>query len=136
MNRPQPRPAAPTRRTVVLAGAGTAAALLTPAFTRSAEAAPAASAEAASRPFASYWFPDSLPTGIPGDGVTWRDPRHYELHRILPDGTRRFLGGTCGTAFFVPDIQREPGEKAARFQVRAVGELYTTSGAASTAHRW
>ncbi|MET7644979.1 endo-beta-N-acetylglucosaminidase [Streptomyces sp. NPDC005426] len=64
------------------------------------------------------------------------NPRHYELHRILPDGTRRFLGGTCGTAFFVPDIQREPGEKAARFQVRAVGELYTTSGAASTAHRW
>lgn len=70
----------------------------------------------------------------------WRraagSPRHYELHRILPDGARRFLGGTCQTAFFVPDIRREPGEKAARFQVGAVGELYTTSGAASTAHRW
>lgn len=70
----------------------------------------------------------------------WRraagSPRHYELHRILPDGARRFRGGTCQTAFFVPDIRREPGEKAARFQVGAVGELYTTSGAASTAHRW
>lgn len=63
-------------------------------------------------------------------------PRHYELHRVLPDGTRRFLGGTCGTAFFVPGLRREPGEKCARFQVRAVGELYTTSGAASVAHRW
>ncbi|MEU1347830.1 endo-beta-N-acetylglucosaminidase [Streptomyces sp. NPDC005795] len=63
-------------------------------------------------------------------------PRHYELHRILPDGTRRFLGGTSGTAFFAPGIRREPGERTARFQVRAVGELYTTSGAASTAHRW
>lgn len=63
-------------------------------------------------------------------------PRHYELHRVLPDGTRRFLGGTCGTAFFVPGLRREPGEKSARFQVRAVGELYTTSGAASVAHRW
>ncbi|MEV5600729.1 endo-beta-N-acetylglucosaminidase [Streptomyces sp. NPDC052299] len=63
-------------------------------------------------------------------------PRHYELHRVLPDGTRRFLGATASTAFFVPGLRREPGEKAARFQVRAVGELYTTSGTASTAHRW
>ncbi|MGZ2356813.1 endo-beta-N-acetylglucosaminidase [Streptomyces sp. 372A] len=63
-------------------------------------------------------------------------PRHYELHRVLPDGTRRFLGATASTAFFVPGLRREPGEKSARFQVRAVGELYTTSGAASTAHRW
>ncbi|MYY04781.1 MULTISPECIES: hypothetical protein [unclassified Streptomyces] len=63
-------------------------------------------------------------------------PRHYELHRVLPDGTRRFLGATAGTAFFVPGLRREPGEKTARFQVRAVGELYTTSGAANAAHRW
>ncbi|MFJ7629226.1 endo-beta-N-acetylglucosaminidase [Streptomyces sp. NPDC097595] len=63
-------------------------------------------------------------------------PRHYELHRVLPDGTRRFLGATASTAFFVPGLRREPGEKTARFQVRAVGELYTTSGTASTAHRW
>ncbi|WNI23835.1 endo-beta-N-acetylglucosaminidase [Streptomyces sp. ITFR-16] len=81
-------------------------------------------------------------TGPDGTGLrfSWRRaagrPRHYELHRILPDGTRRFLGGTASTAFHVPGLRGEPGEKAARFQVRAVGELYTTSGAASTAHRW
>ncbi|MET7342700.1 endo-beta-N-acetylglucosaminidase [Streptomyces sp. NPDC005547] len=63
-------------------------------------------------------------------------PRHYELHRVLPDGSRHFLGATASTAFFVPGLRREPGENTARFQVRAVGELYTTSGAASTAHRW
>ncbi|MEV5157685.1 endo-beta-N-acetylglucosaminidase [Streptomyces sp. NPDC053728] len=62
--------------------------------------------------------------------------RHYEVHRILPDGTRRFLGGACGTAFFLSGIRREPGERSARFEVRAVDELYAPSTAAVTAHRW
>lgn len=80
--------------------------------------------------------------GSDGTGLRLRwhrapgNPRHYELHRVLPDGTRRFLGGTCGTAFFVPGVRREPAEKTARFQVRAVSELYTTSGAATITHRW
>ncbi|MFG2590008.1 endo-beta-N-acetylglucosaminidase [Streptomyces sp. NPDC048438] len=62
--------------------------------------------------------------------------RHYEVHRILPDGTLRFLGGTCQTAFFLSGIRREAGERSARFQVRAVDELYDLSGAAVAAHRW
>ncbi|CAM5414479.1 hypothetical protein SPURM210S_01216 [Streptomyces purpurascens] len=48
--------------------------------------------------------------------------RHYTLHRLLPDGTRRFLGGTCQRAFFVAGLKPEQGERAARFEVRAVGE--------------
>ncbi|MFJ8752754.1 hypothetical protein ACIREO_25965 [Streptomyces sp. NPDC102441] len=62
--------------------------------------------------------------------------RHYEVHQILPDGTRRFLGGTCGTAFFLSGVRREADERSARFQVRAVDELYGVSDAAVTAHRW
>ncbi|MEU9058781.1 endo-beta-N-acetylglucosaminidase [Streptomyces sp. NPDC048430] len=62
--------------------------------------------------------------------------RHYEVHRILPDGTLRFLGGTCQTAFFLSGIRREADERSARFQVRAVDELYDLSGAAVAAHRW
>ncbi|MEU2428352.1 endo-beta-N-acetylglucosaminidase [Streptomyces sp. NPDC007861] len=62
--------------------------------------------------------------------------RHYELHRVLPDGSRRFLGGTCQSAFHLSGLRPEQGESAARFEVRAVGELYTTSGAASAAHTW
>ncbi|WP_053726184.1 endo-beta-N-acetylglucosaminidase [Streptomyces sp. WM6378] len=62
--------------------------------------------------------------------------RHYELHRILPDGTRRFLGGTCQRAYYVPGLAPEQGEKSARFEVRAVGELYAASGPASAAHTW
>ncbi|MGN9793137.1 endo-beta-N-acetylglucosaminidase [Streptomyces sp. OZ13] len=62
--------------------------------------------------------------------------RHYTLHRLLPDGTRRFLGATCQRAFFARDLRPEPGERSARFEVRAVGELYTTSAPATVVRPW
>ncbi|MFE7273759.1 endo-beta-N-acetylglucosaminidase [Streptomyces sp. NPDC057623] len=62
--------------------------------------------------------------------------RHYTLHRLLPDGTRRFLGGTCQRAFFTGGLRPEQGERAARFELRAVGELYTTSAPATVTHAW
>ncbi|MFD9825163.1 endo-beta-N-acetylglucosaminidase [Streptomyces violascens] len=78
--------------------------------------------------------------GADGMRFTWLGAagpvRHYELHRILPDGTRRFLGGTCQSAYYVPGLVREQGEKAARFEVRAIGELYAASGPAPAAHTW
>ncbi|MFE0514472.1 endo-beta-N-acetylglucosaminidase [Streptomyces sp. NPDC058964] len=62
--------------------------------------------------------------------------RHYELHRLLPDGTRRFLGGTCQRAYFVSGLRPEQGERAARFEVRSVGELYTASAPVTVTHTW
>ncbi|MEV7242413.1 endo-beta-N-acetylglucosaminidase [Streptomyces sp. NPDC093248] len=62
--------------------------------------------------------------------------RHYELHRLLPDGTRRFLGGTCQRAHFVPGLRPEPEETAARFELRAVGELYDASAPVTVTHTW
>ncbi|GAA0584177.1 hypothetical protein GCM10010394_11240 [Streptomyces crystallinus] len=62
--------------------------------------------------------------------------RHYELHRVLPGGSRRFLGGTCGNAFFVPALKPEGGERSARFEIRAVDELYSASAPAFTVHSW
>ncbi|MBR8638377.1 endo-beta-N-acetylglucosaminidase [Streptomyces tuirus] len=62
--------------------------------------------------------------------------RHYALHRLLPDGTRRFLGGTCQRAFFVAGLKPEQGERAARFELRAVGELYTSSAPVTLTHPW
>ncbi|MFD4547798.1 endo-beta-N-acetylglucosaminidase [Streptomyces sp. NPDC058466] len=62
--------------------------------------------------------------------------RHYELYRILPDGTRRFLGGTCQRAFYAGGLAPAQGEKAARFELRAVGELFTVSTSATTTHTW
>ncbi|MFJ8079355.1 endo-beta-N-acetylglucosaminidase [Streptomyces sp. NPDC096205] len=62
--------------------------------------------------------------------------RHYTLHRLLPDGTRRFLGATCQRAYFVGGLQREQGERAARFELRAVGELYTSSDPVTVTRPW
>ncbi|MFI0153902.1 endo-beta-N-acetylglucosaminidase [Streptomyces lydicus] len=62
--------------------------------------------------------------------------RHYELHRRLPDGSRRFLGGTCGTALYVPGLRRAGTEQAAEIEVRAVHELFTTSEPARVQLPW
>ncbi|MFF0853956.1 endo-beta-N-acetylglucosaminidase [Streptomyces sp. NPDC003280] len=62
--------------------------------------------------------------------------RHYELHRVLPGGTRRFLGGTCQRAHFVTGLLPTPGERAARFELRAVGELYNASAPVTVTHSW
>ncbi|MET9452962.1 endo-beta-N-acetylglucosaminidase [Streptomyces cinerochromogenes] len=62
--------------------------------------------------------------------------RHYTLHRLLPDGTRRFLGATGQRAYHVAGLGPEQGESAARFEVRAVGELYNASSPATVTHPW
>ncbi|MET8770022.1 endo-beta-N-acetylglucosaminidase [Streptomyces sp. NPDC004658] len=62
--------------------------------------------------------------------------RHYTLHRLLADGTRRFLGATGQRAYFVAGQRPEQGETAARFEVRAVGELYNASAPVTVTHPW
>ncbi|MBK3520678.1 endo-beta-N-acetylglucosaminidase, partial [Streptomyces sp. MBT70] len=62
--------------------------------------------------------------------------RHYTLHRLLADGTRRFLGATGQRAWFVAGLRPERGEPAARFEVRAVGELYNASAPVTVTHPW
>ncbi|MEU3522280.1 endo-beta-N-acetylglucosaminidase [Streptomyces sp. NPDC038707] len=62
--------------------------------------------------------------------------RHYTLHRLLPDGTRRFLGATGQRAWFTAGLRPEQGEPAARFEVRAVGELYNASAPVTVTHPW
>ncbi|MGW6984284.1 endo-beta-N-acetylglucosaminidase [Streptomyces sp. NPDC054932] len=68
-----------------------------------------------------------------GDGGR---PRHYEVWRVLPDGARRFLGGTCGTALYLPAVPRAGRERAATFEVRAVDELYAVSAPARATLAW
>ncbi|WKV71517.1 endo-beta-N-acetylglucosaminidase [Streptomyces sp. PCS3-D2] len=63
-------------------------------------------------------------------------PRHHEVHRVLPNGSRRFLGGTCGTALYLPGVPRAGRERAAVFEVRAVDELYATSAPAPAVLPW
>ncbi|QKW25362.1 endo-beta-N-acetylglucosaminidase [Streptomyces seoulensis] len=73
--------------------------------------------------------------------LAWNHPapgtvRHYTVHRVLPDGTRRFLGGTGQRAHFAGGLTPAPGERAARLEVRAVGELYTSSAPATVTRTW
>jgi endo-beta-N-acetylglucosaminidase D len=64
------------------------------------------------------------------------DVRHYTLHRLLSDGSRPFLGATGQRAYFLGGLQPEQGEAAARFELRAVGELYTSSDPVTVTHTW
>ncbi|MGW2517919.1 endo-beta-N-acetylglucosaminidase [Streptomyces sp. NPDC001617] len=64
------------------------------------------------------------------------DVRHYTLHRLLPDGTRRFLGATGQRAYFLAGLQPEQGETEARLELRAVGEPYTSSDPVTVTHTW
>ncbi|GAA3117443.1 hypothetical protein GCM10017687_33780 [Streptomyces echinatus] len=63
----------PTRRTVLIAATATAGAALAPSPL--ATAAPRAAA--ATPPHASYWYPDTLPAGAPGPGITWRSLKSW-----------------------------------------------------------
>ncbi|NBE54239.1 endo-beta-N-acetylglucosaminidase [Streptomyces boluensis] len=78
-----------------------------------------------------------------GDGqfrLSWQPApgavRHYELYRVLPGGERRFLTGTCARAAYVKGLKAAPGEKAVSFELRAVGELFTTSAPVTVTHPW
>ncbi|MGA5561072.1 endo-beta-N-acetylglucosaminidase [Streptomyces platensis] len=72
--------------------------------------------------------------------LSWRRAtgpvRHYELHRQLPGGRREFIGGTCGTAYYVAGLRRAGHEPAARLEVRAVHELFTVSKPSTVQLPW
>ncbi|MFP3986111.1 endo-beta-N-acetylglucosaminidase [Streptomyces sp. E11-3] len=73
--------------------------------------------------------------------LAWRAPggggvRHYEVHQELPGGARRFLGGTSGTACYVPAVHRTGSETSTRLTVRAIGAHYSPSGPASVNLAW
>ncbi|MEU0369541.1 hypothetical protein ABZ070_04620 [Streptomyces sp. NPDC006283] len=81
-----------------------AAAALTPVLVPGTSVA--ARKNALGAPYASCWYPDS----------------------------RRVLGATCRRAFWAAGLAPEQGEPSARLEVRAVGELYTASTAATAVH--
>ncbi|WP_327351254.1 endo-beta-N-acetylglucosaminidase [Streptomyces sp. NBC_01304] len=62
--------------------------------------------------------------------------RHYELYRVLKDGTRRFLTGTCANAAYVKGLTAAQGESAVTFELRAVGELFRTSSPVTATRPW
>lgn len=61
-----------SRRTLLMASAAAALAPALPAVTASAVTKAAGGA-----PYASYWYPDSFPSGTPGEGITWRSLKSW-----------------------------------------------------------
>ncbi len=45
---------------------------------------------------------------------------HYEVYRLLPNESRQFLGGTSGTAYFVPSLARVEGQASIPIEVVAI----------------
>ncbi|MCS0636919.1 endo-beta-N-acetylglucosaminidase [Streptomyces sp. LP05-1] len=88
--------------------------------------------------------PPAAPTGLrvtgAGGGVVrlgWDavpGARQYTVHRLLPDGGRRFLGATRQRAYAPAGLTPLPGESGVRFEVRAVGPYFTASAPATTTH--
>ncbi|MEV7582961.1 endo-beta-N-acetylglucosaminidase [Streptomyces erythrochromogenes] len=93
----------------------------------------AAAVDAAARQDGRAWLRLSGRAAAAGAGGR---ARHHEVHRVLPDGGRRFLGGTCGTALYLPGVPRAGRERAAVFEVRAVDELYAASAPARAVLPW
>ncbi|MFC5034370.1 endo-beta-N-acetylglucosaminidase [Streptomyces sp. So13.3] len=102
--------------------------------------------DAAPKPPARPGLPAVTSSATAADGISaalrigWRRSagpvRHYEVHQVLPGGGRRFLGGTPGTAYYLPALRRTAGEAVTRLEVRAVGELFTSSAPSSAAFTW
>ncbi|WP_424211457.1 endo-beta-N-acetylglucosaminidase [Streptomyces sp. BI20] len=100
--------------------------------TRPAPAAPTAPRITASAPAGAGRGTDLrlLWTAAPGP------VRAHEVHRVLPDGTRRYLGGTPGEALFLTSLERAGTERAAVLEVRAVDELHAASRPVRVTHAW
>ncbi|MDJ0464184.1 hypothetical protein [Streptomyces sp. H27-C3] len=56
--------------------------------------------------------------------------------QVLPGGGRRFLGGTAGIAYYVASLRRTSSEAATSLEVRATGQLLTSSRPAPVTHTW
>ncbi|UGY93985.1 endo-beta-N-acetylglucosaminidase [Streptomyces gobiensis] len=63
---------------------------------------------------------------------------HYELHQRRPDGSRAFLGGTSGSAYYIPALRRSNGEPRTRVEVRAVTGIPAVSSSPGVPvdHQW
>lgn len=61
---------------------------------------------------------------------------HYELHQLLPDGDRRYLGGTPGTAYYLPALRRSGAEEHTTIEIRAVDSGLLASDTVAVDHQW
>ncbi|GAA1240700.1 hypothetical protein GCM10009665_34400 [Kitasatospora nipponensis] len=61
---------------------------------------------------------------------------HYNVYQRDADGSRRYLGGTDGTAYFVPALTRAGTDAATTVEVEAVSATFQRSAVATTTVTW
>ncbi|RRR75982.1 endo-beta-N-acetylglucosaminidase, partial [Streptomyces sp. RP5T] len=106
----------PTRRTVLLAA--TAAALL-PALPAKAAAATVL------QPYATYWYPDSLPSGSPGTGITWRSLKAW---RAAEDADLAFNAASVPLAGRFTPTPANPTARAGQARIQSLVSFGPTAG--------
>lgn len=101
----------PTRRAVVLAGAAAALTPTLPAFASTPVGTKAI------QPYASYWYPDSLPSGSPGEGVTWRSLKSW---RKATDADLAFNAATVPLARRFTPTPANPTARAGQARIQSL----------------
>ena len=114
----------PTRRRVLKLGSAAALGAAT-TWWPALHAVPASAASSPAQPFASYWFPDSLPAGSPRPGVTWKSLKTWDP---ATDPDVPFNRGSVPLAgrFAPPGVN--PSARSGQARVTALVAFAPTSG--------
>ncbi|TYP69549.1 endo-beta-N-acetylglucosaminidase [Paenibacillus methanolicus] len=79
--------------------------------------------------------------GIYGDArLVWNESKqkaqHYEIYRVLPDGSQTLIGATGNHVFYVPEMRRINKEAATVLKVVPVNGQYQPGPATETKLQW
>lgn len=64
------------------------------------------------------------------------DVHHYEIYRVMNDGTKVLLGATPNTSYYVSDLRRNDKETNTNFEVVAVNKNYNRGNSQSINMEW
>ena len=64
------------------------------------------------------------------------DVHHYEIYRVMNDGTKVLLGATPNTSYYVSDLRRNDKETNTNFEVVAVNKNYNRGNSQSINIEW
>ncbi|NDI35929.1 endo-beta-N-acetylglucosaminidase [Chengkuizengella sediminis] len=71
--------------------------------------------------------------------LTWNavtDADHYEIYRIMADGSKEFIGATPNQIFFVSEMRRDGKETETSFEIVAIGSNFEKSEDAGVKMEW
>ncbi|MDZ4991945.1 PKD domain-containing protein [Clostridium perfringens] len=84
-------------------------------------------------------FKDGIYAGVrlswtPGGNAS--DVHHYEVYRVMGDGTKVLLGATPNTSYYVSDLRRNDKESNTTFEVVAVNKNYNRGNGQTVNMEW